>query len=328
MKRALLIAALALAFPAHARAAVIYSTNHGLFVANDDGGGKRRIADDGSQLAFSPDGRYVAFQGPENREHFIAPADGSAAPRKLPANIQFLDDSSGWTASDELIAQRLHTVGHKKCGCPIHTRTVVAIDPVTLAQRDLGAPGPYPYSASVSPDGTQVALERTDSSAIEEPIGRDISILGPTGLHPLVRGQRPLWGPGGIAYIKPTKPQRFGDLQIVTPAGATVYTLHRPKAVTWPIAWLADGRLLAGTSRSYGLGEGQAGVRALLIDPATGAVAQLPGAYSQVYGMTPDGSRLFASTDVANMPVTIATGTGVMNLLFDDDIEDIAFSAT
>jgi hypothetical protein len=309
MTRWLLLAALlALALPATAGARVVFQIDNEVWVAENDGSAARRVARDGFEPTISPDGRYVAFQ--RRHSYVIAAVDGATPIRTLPKDVFRLYDTQAWSPADELVGERAQDDGHRI--------DAVAVNPATGALRELGpAGGDTIYSAAFSPDGSQIALEHASLDRFEDPTPRAISIGG----RVIARGERPLWGPAGIAYLKPfgTGITPFGELRIVTPAGAPVLTLHRPKAYVWPVRWMADGRLLAATGPIFFEGRGGSRAQPLIVDPATGAVTPLPGRYFDLFGLSADNSTLFAQLAHSELPVEVSLADGRRTVVADWD---------
>jgi hypothetical protein len=306
---ALLVAA-PLAAPATAGATLVYSTSDGIFVANDDGSAPRALSDDGENPSITDDGRYVAWT--EDGRVRIAAVDGATPRRTLPRDYRLLEDHPGWTGRDELLVDR----GNFLARAPF-----VAVDPATGARRRI-ATGDVVFSATASPDGTQLVAERAHRLAARGPARRAIVVFGAAGATTVAHGTRPVWGPSGIAYVKPRG--RYGDLQVVTPAGRVVYRLRRSKAVVWPVEWLDDGRLLAATAREYPFRDAP-GTRALLVDTVAGNVTELPGSYFGVFGIKPDGSALLALDD-HYVPLAVSLADGHRTVLFDGTVDDIGWS--
>jgi hypothetical protein len=274
--RALCAVLLVLALPSTAGAAVVYATSGGIFVVGEDGGGARQLDDDGENPSISTDGRYVAWT--QDSRVRVAAVDDSIPRHTLPRRFAQLAERPAWTARDELLVVEGSSLTHAH---------LVAVDAATGARRRV-AIGDLAFSASVSPDGSRLAVERASTFAARLPPRRAISIGAKTVAH----GTHPVWGPPGIAYVKPRG--RYGDLQVITPAGQVTYRLRRTKAVVWPVAWMTDGRLLVAEAREYRF-RGARGTSALLVDPAARTVTPL-GTYAGVFGIKPDGSALLATS--------------------------------
>ncbi|MDA0160296.1 hypothetical protein OM076_08475 [Solirubrobacter ginsenosidimutans] len=290
-----------LASPAHAT--LVYSTSDGIFVANDDGSAPRALSDDGEGPSITPDGRYV--QWTQDGHIVVSTVDGTTARRTLPRGYRPPQERAAWTGRDEVLTD--HRSGSE------HRLVTIAFDPVTGARRQVAA-GSLTFNASASPDGSRLALERGHGLGDRRPARHAIVVAGRT----VARGTRPVWGPGGIAYVKPP-----GDLEVITPAGQVVRRVHRDHKVVWPVAWLDDGRLLAAAAREYSW-RGTPGTQALLVD-ATGTATPLPGRYSGVFGIKADGSALLA-LDESGAAVAVALADGRRTALFDGTVDDIAWS--
>ena len=299
----MLLVAVLLTAPATAGATLVYSTSSGIFVANDDGSAPRALSDDGEGPSITPDGRYV--QWTQDGQVVVSAVDGVSSRRTLPRGYRPPQERAGWTGRDEVLTD--HRSG------PRHRLVTIAFDPVTGARRQVAA-GELTFNASASPDGSQLALERGHGLAGRRPARHAIVVAGRTVAH----GARPVWGPGGIAYVKPP-----GDLQVITPAGQVVRRVHRERKVVWPVAWLDDGRLLAAAAREYPW-RGTPGTQALIVDSA-GRVTPLPGRYSGVFGIKGDGSALLAF-DESGAAVAVALADGRRTTLFDGTVDDIAWS--
>jgi hypothetical protein len=300
-----------LALPASAGATVVYETSDGIFAANEDGSVIRQLQDDGENPSISDDGRFVAWT--LHSRVRIAAVDGSLR-RSLPRRFTLLSERSAWTAHGELLVVDGNTYAHAP---------LVAIDAATGTRRRV-ANDVYSFSASTSPDGTQLAVERWPTYATHWPARRAIDVVGPSGAKTVAHGTRPVWGAPGIAYLKPRG--KYGDLQVVTPAGQVIYRLQRSKAVVWPVAWTADGRLLAAAAREY-RDHGTRGTSALLLDPVAKTVTPL-GTYSGVFGIKPDGSALLATSldGFDESAVVVSLPDGRRTTLVDGTVDGLAWS--
>ncbi|HEY6886791.1 MAG TPA: hypothetical protein VI300_03395 [Solirubrobacter sp.] len=304
-----LVAAL-LTAPATASATLVYSTGDGIFVANDDGSAARALSDDGEGPSITPDGRYV--QWTQDGQVVVSAVDGVTARRTLPRGYLPPQERAGWTGRDEVVTD--HRSG------PAHRLVTIAFDPVTGARRQVAA-GELTFRASASPDGSQLAMERGHRLGARRPARHAIVVAGSAGPRTVAHGSGPVWGAGGLAYVKPRG--AYGDLQVLTPAGRVITRVHRDRQVVWPVAWLDDGRLLAAAAREYPWRE-TPGTQALLVD-AAGNVTSLPGRYSGVFGIKADGSALLAF-DESGTAVSVALADGRRTALFDGTVDDIAWS--
>jgi Tol biopolymer transport system component len=277
---ALLAAAVLLALPAAAQAALAYvknPVNRTVFVAEDDGSNAQRL-DSGSSPRVSPDGQAVAYlhEGPGNvQELRIAAASGGLA-RTLMTGFRDSFQLAFSPDSRTLAALRGPELGKRK---------LVLIDLATGGQRVVASG--YFGGFSFSPDGAQLVYSRAGSERFpprsdvfryEIPIPGAIYVR-PPGARRLTSDHRsldPVWGPTGqIVFVKMVgaKKRRYGpknELFLMSPDGKGVKRLTHTKVDPLllglsPTEWSATGRRLLAEF------QGQDTSYAVAVNPRTGA---------------------------------------------------------
>lgn len=234
------LAAALLVVPASADARLAFVRNAlkpVVWVANDDGSGQRRLSA-GSNPYVSPDGETVAFLRTGGGRSFrpdlmIAPADGSAKPRRLAAGWRE-PSNFAWSPDSSTIA----TVRGPETG----RKRLVLIDLASGAQRTI-AHGFF-AGVSFSPQGREqlvYAKARRERFPLRSDIYRlDLLPPGAVGVAPelprrITRDHRslyPLWGPEAIVFVKlqGLRKRRYGpkfELFLMGPGGRNVSPLTR-----------------------------------------------------------------------------------------------------
>jgi Tol biopolymer transport system component len=297
------LAALVAATGAAPAAATLVFDRHpatpSVYAAADDGTGVRRIGP-GSRPRISPDGATVVYQGrgsaPAFRpDLFVAPADGSAPPRRL---------ARGWpdtfTCAWTPDARSVVTV----IGPELGPRRLVVIDVATGVAHTL-ARGSF-SGATLSPDGATLLYARNVGEDFRRSDLYRVAVAGGTPVRVTSdhRSAWPLWGPaGGVVYVRRVDAaiRRYGpknELYVAAPDGTGPRRLTRTTVAPLltglvPTAWSADGtRLLAdfgGQDTSY----------AVTVNPVTGAHRPLVrAAENGVVGadLSADGTTVLATT--------------------------------
>jgi Tol biopolymer transport system component len=321
LRLALAIAVLAAlaAAPAAARATLVFVRNPlkpAVWVAGDDGSGKRRVAP-GLSPRVSPDGQTIAYMRvPAGRfyrpELMLAPADGSAPPHRLMAGWRE-PFTFAWSPDSSMIA----TVR----GPELRPKRLVLIDVASGARRTV-ARGFF-SGAGFSPDGSRLVYARAARETY--PPHSDVYRVNVSGGRPLRlthdhRSLSPLWSParqpvcvrapcsppstaGQIVFVKllGAKRRRYGpknELFLMGSSGGGVRRLTRTRVAPLlsgltPTDWSADGnRLLAefgGQDTSY----------AVTVNPLTGAQRPVRKAAERGLvgaALSADGSAILAST--------------------------------
>jgi Tol biopolymer transport system component len=292
--RALLPALAAVLIPAApAHASIVYARggfHRSVWIADDDGGGARRLVSDGESPRISPDGRTVVYTAglsgdqPQLRE---IPAAGGTS-KLLLSPVRF--GVFAWSPDSRYVAAQTGPLNG--------AQKLVLIDRVAGTSRTL-ASGAF-YGASFSPDSTQLIYSRARRDALF-PVA-NLNVAPTVGGPPRAitsdgRDQYPLWGPSRIAFTRYRHPTRHGDgpkldLWLSAPDGSGRRRLTHDKVPFLlnglaPVFWSADGtRLLAelvGQDTDY----------PVTVNPATGAEHAL-GSRSQ--GFVPDGLSHDGST--------------------------------
>lgn len=238
---AVLTAALLVA-PASADATLAFvrsALKPAVWIANDDGSGQRRLGV-GSNPRVSPNGETVAFLRTTGGRSFrpdlmVAPADGSARPRRLAAGWRE-PSTFAWSADSSTIA----TVRGPETG----RKRLVLIDVADGAQRTI-ARG-YFAGVSFSPQG-RGQLVYAKAKRERFPLRSDIYRLdllppGAVGFAPefprrITRDHRslyPLWGPEAIVFVKlqGLRKRRYApkfELFLMSPGGRSVSPLTRTR---------------------------------------------------------------------------------------------------
>jgi Tol biopolymer transport system component len=291
----LLLAAL-LALPSAASAALVYGNlpsrgQPSIFIANDDGSGRVRLATGYYLPSISPDGTTVAALRQTrsgSNQLFVLPAAGGT-PRRLLASAGF--GTLAWSPDSSTIAA-------------YSGRRLVTVNVATGATATL-ATGTFVGSApSFSPLGDTIAYATARSTRFNAP--SNVFLVPAAGGAPVqltTDGQslNPVWGPTQIAYSR--GPFRRNDapqwqIWLMNPDGSGQHQLTRVRVPTLlsglqPVQWSASGaELLAEFS-------GQDTDQAYAVDPITGAARDL-GA-KRFDGTSPaalshDGSTVLAQT--------------------------------
>lgn len=291
-----------------------------VWVAEDSGKNARAFAA-GTNPRVSPDGRWIAY-GPAQKGGFgselvVAPADGSAEPRRLLANWREPYEFDWSPDSSTIAALR---------GPELGSRALVLIDVASGAQQVV-ATG-YFSGVSFDPAGGQLAYARaagekypprSDVYRFEIPIGQSVRFIPPVRLTHDHRSTNPIWGPNGrIVFVKLLggAKRKYGpknELYLMNESGRQVRRLTHTQVDPllqglYPTQWSANGRRLLAEF------EGQDTTYAVTVNPRTGAQRPLVEATEQGFlgwALSADGKLVLGSTggfepgprnDVATIP--------------------------
>ena len=202
MRRALLIggltAAALLAVVQSANATLVFSRFSGggnaIWIANDDGTGQRRLANNAATPQVTPDGQTVFFQTTGGNRTDL---------RKIPA--------AGGTATTVVrgVQYGVQTVSPDGASVAVTTGPLNGAQKLTLLTVATGATRTvatgYFYGASFSPDGTQLAYSRARRQDYRAP--NDVYIAPVAGgaarnLTSDGHSAYPIWGPTQIAFSR------------------------------------------------------------------------------------------------------------------------------
>ncbi len=296
--RAALIALALLFAAAPAQASIVYEkgiSHRGVYIANDDGSGARRLAT-GTQAHLSPDGTaviYVSGADGDNPQLNEIPAAGGA-PKRLLAHETY--GPFAWSPDGRYVAQTSGRFNGKA--------TLNLIDRATGTSRQV-ATG-YFFGASFSPQSDRLVygVAQSDRSIFA---ATNLFVAPTAGGAPVPlrtdgRSEYPVWGPQKIAYSHWKRPPRKNDgpkfdIAVVNPDGTGNVQLTHDKVPflltgLTPVEWSADGtRLLA----QFG---GQDTAYVETVDPSTGK-EKLIGSKSQGFiatGLSADGTTILGTS--------------------------------
>lgn len=109
-----------------------------------------------------------------------------------------------------------------------------------LTKHDDTEDAPFDDDPTFSPDGTQIAFDRSGASVAPTLFTIPAAGGAATSLG-VVGASHPSWGPRGIAFVKGFQPATIGLIDPATRAVTTLATV--PKLDVQALAWSADGRL-------------------------------------------------------------------------------------
>jgi Tol biopolymer transport system component len=249
------VAVAALAVVPAADAALVFSRFAGgdmsVWIANDNGTNARKLADNGSNPAITPDGQTVFFQTSGNRRTDlmrVPAAGGTPTPvvRSVQYGVQVVSPNGGWVAI---------TTG------PLNgAQKLTLLNVATGATRTV-ATG-YFYGASFSPDSSTLAYSRARNQDFKAPNDVYLAAVAggtPTNLTNDGHSAYPVWGPTQIAFSRwklhyGPKHAESGpayNISVINPdgSGRRNVTNNKIRYLLFGLtatAWSADGqRLLA-----------------------------------------------------------------------------------
>ncbi len=296
--RSALVAIVLFFVAAPAQASIVYekgTANRGIYIANDDGSGSRRLAT-GTQAHLSPDGTaviYVAGADGDDPQLDELPVAGGA-PKLLLSHVIY--GAFAWSPDGRYVAQ--------SSGPLNGASTLNLIDRVTGQSRAV-ATG-YFFGASFSPQSGALVygVARSNRSTFAATNLFVVTTAGgtPTPLRTDGRSEYPVWGPQKIAYTHWKRPPRKGDnpkfdIALVNPDGSGSSQLTHDKVPYLlsglvPVDWSADGtRLLAdfgGQDTSY----------VVTVNPSTGK-EKVIGSKSEGFiaaGLSADGTTILGTS--------------------------------
>jgi Tol biopolymer transport system component len=250
-----LVAAVALAVVPSADAALVFSRfskgTMSVWIANDNGTGAHKLANNGSNPLITSDGQTVFFQtsGKNRTDLMRVPAAGgtpTAVVRGVQYGVQVVSPNGGWVAI---------TTG------PLNgAQKLTLLNVATGATRTV-ATG-YFYGASFSPDSSTLAYSRARSQDFKAPNDVYLAAVAggtPTNLTNDGHSAYPVWGPTQIAFSRwklhyGPKHAESGpayNISVINPdgSGRRNVTNNKIRYLLFGLtatAWSADGqRLLA-----------------------------------------------------------------------------------
>ncbi len=283
--------------PAKSRIAFVSAPGPGhapLYVVNADGSGQGWLtltAEGGPPVAWSPDGRRIAFASMRdgNSEVYVMNADGSGQRRLTRDPAQ--DSVRAWSPDGRKIA----FVRQRARGSDVYL-----VNPDGGGQRRLTRNAAPSYDLAWSPDGRKIAfLSRRDDNSEIYVMNADGS-----GLRNLTRDPAGdstfAWSPDGRKIAFMSKRDGTWDVHLMNADGSGLRNLTRGPAYDGNPAWSPDGRKIAfgRDGEIYVMNADGSGQRNLTRSPAyDGNPAWSPdgrkiafGRAGEIYVMNADGS--------------------------------------
>ena len=287
-------------------AQLIAYTRHGangdaeVWVARVDGRSGRRLAD-GTTPKISPDGRWVAFQGGREgafeagfyRDVMLIATSGGQPRLLMPAA-----DRPVWSPDSKRVAVLQGLDGRR--------RALLSIDIETEQRTTIARGAIVDVDVSFSPRGDQVAYTRGE---VFGKVDVYVAATDGDGEHRLTTDEQsayPVWGPREIAVARIVPYRGWGahEIWLVRPDGSGRRLLTKtPRGLLGqgitgliPVAWSADGRVLAAALSN------EFGGPPYAVDPATGAVRRIGdyGYRSWPDGLSRDGRFILVSQSGVN----------------------------
>lgn len=269
--------ALAAAAPSPAAAVLVYHRpgTHRIIAARNGGAHARQVGH-GIDAQIAPDGRHALLCATRHSGEIF--------------DVRVVSTSGGHShvlLRDAEFGNR--NIGGRPAWSP-NSRSVVSadgsgfvflIDPRHHRRRNLHA-AMY-GGGSFSPDSSRLALDlgdaRDDSGALWL-YGRRSKRFDQLGYDAAL----PTWGRGGLSYYD----AKGLELRTGPRKRARRLVTHPPNQTVKPVDWSRSGkRLLAEVEKdAFGV------ERAILITPSTGAVHTVPGAFTEVSGLSRKGNRI------------------------------------
>jgi len=284
--------------PAKSRIAFVSAPGPGpapLYVVNADGSGQGWLtltAEGGPPVAWSPDGRRIAFTSVRdgNAEVYVMNADGSGQRRLTRDPAQ--DSVKAWSPDGRKIA----FVRQRARGSDVYL-----VNADGSGQRRLTRNAAPSYDLAWSPDGRKIAfLSRRDDNSEIYVMNADGS-----GLRNLTRDPAGdstfAWSPDGRKIAFMSKRDGTWDVHLMNADGSELRNLTRGPAYDGNPAWSSDGRKIAfgRDGEIYVMNADGSGQRNLTRSPARdGTPAWSPdgrkiafGRGGEIYVMNADGSE-------------------------------------
>ena len=288
--------------PAKSRIAFVSTPFPGpapLYVVNADGSGQGWLtltAEGGPPVAWSPDGRRIAFTSMRdgNSEVYVMNADGSGQRRLTRDPAQ--DSVRAWSPDGRKIA----FVRQRARGSDVYL-----VNPDGGGQRRLTRNAEPSYDVVWSPDGRKIAfLSRRDDNS-------EIYIMNAdgSGLRNLTRDPAGdstfAWSPDGRRIAFSSKRDGTWDVHLMNADGSGQRNLTRGPAYDGNPAWSPDGRKIAfgRAGEIYVMNADGSGQRNLTRNPA----------HDYVPAWSPDGLKI-AFGRTGEIYVMNADGSGQRNL--------------
>lgn len=295
------------ALPALASATIAFNKytkaggNPTIYLANDDGTGVRALGVQGIEPAISPNGQWVAYEYITNMKNWTRELRMVNVATGAVVDANFYCGGPIWSADSSKV---LCSTTAQKANGDVTGIGLSSVTTAGAATTIVKAAGNMVGGYTWSPSGTQIAYawERFPGTLT----GSQIRIANPDGSGP-VRvglGSMPLWGSGGIAYVRTSighgKGQHYLRSQIWTmnpadPSSAKQLTNYVGKGLVegpTPIAWSADGKTLVAnvTGEDY--------MQPAYIRVADGKVRPFGPTNAYAVAISADGTQALVNADI------------------------------